>query len=166
MSVVSTRTRLAKHTSTSCFYAVVTTWIHSGSPRCSESVSECERVRPEPLSLAIMQISSVNDVKIYNLSHGKSLPEVRTTWLNPWSLTSANTLTALTSPANVSRAALSLRMEEKPLLTMTHHANVTCHATLGTRVCVWSSFGIPQFSLHPSICTFISQNAGPVIEMT
>lgn len=25
-----------------------------------------------------MQLSSVNDVKIYNLSHGKSLPEVRT----------------------------------------------------------------------------------------
>lgn len=24
-----------------------------------------------------MQLSSVNDVKIYNLSHGKSLPEVR-----------------------------------------------------------------------------------------
>lgn len=26
-----------------------------------------------------MQVSSVNDVKIYNLSYGKSLPEVRST---------------------------------------------------------------------------------------
>lgn len=32
---------------------------------------------PEPWQLCKMQISSVNDVKIYNLSHGKSLPEVR-----------------------------------------------------------------------------------------
>ena len=30
----------------------------------------------EPCLLLTMQISNVNDVKIYNLSHGKSLPEV------------------------------------------------------------------------------------------